>query len=194
MKTVQVLIITVFASFAFADKAWDVDWSQVKIRQKAPGVLNTQFYKPKMMARPAIEKDSKIVGGWEVVPNAHPYQVGLLLGLFSSDRNMLCGGSILNSKTILTAAHCTEGTDRAQIILGAHNISSTTELSQQRIDVNSTQYRPHFGYNNRNLNNDICIILLNQEITFNEFVQPIELPRSVQLRDRSFVTELATVR
>jgi secreted trypsin-like serine protease len=194
MKAIQMLTITIFTTLTSADKAWDVDWSQVKIKQQSPRFWDNRLLKPNMMTRPASGTNGRIVGGWEVVPNAHKYQVGLLLGIPNSNRYFLCGGSILNVKTILTAAHCTEDTDRAQIILGAHNITSTTEASQQRINVNSTQYRCHFAYNPRNLNNDICIILLNQEINFNEFVQSIELPRSLQLRDRSFVTELATVR
>lgn len=189
MKTIQILTIAILVSCNFADEAWIVDWSKVQMK---PSSLKNRWSKPKL-TRLENDKKNRIVGGSEVTPNVHPYQVGLLLGIPNTERYFLCGGSILNDRTILTAAHCTEGTDRVQVILGAHNITSTTESTQQRINANSSQYRCHFAYNPWNLNNDICIILLDQKIVFNDFVQPIELPRAAHLRERSFVTELATV-
>lgn len=190
MKTIQILTVAILVSCTFADEAWNVDWSKVQMKTSS---LQNRWLKPKL-TRLETEKNSRIVGGSEVSPHTHPYQIGLLLGVPNTESYFLCGGSILNDRTILTAAHCTDGTDRAQIILGAHNITSTTEPTQQRINANRSQYRCHFAYNPWNLNNDICIILLDQQITFNDFVQPIELPRAEHLRQRSFVTELATVR
>lgn len=50
----------------------------------------------------------KIVGGSEVVPNSIPFQV-LLQRQAIVGYNNVCGGTILDEKTILTAAHCVEG-------------------------------------------------------------------------------------
>lgn len=161
---------------------------KIEIKPKAP-----RHFIPSTVES-LTDRSGRIVGGWEVTPNSHPYQVGLLFGVPNNTRtSYLCGGSIINSRTILTAAHCIEGTDRVQIVVGAHKLMEN-EPSQQRFFVNSSRYRCHFAYNPFTLNNDICIILLQEEIVFNEFVQPIELPRSEHLRQRSFVAELATVR
>ena len=49
---------------------------------------------------PDFMTSSKIVGG-EAAPTMIPWQVALLSGSFQ-----FCGGTVLDSCTILTAAHC----------------------------------------------------------------------------------------
>ena len=53
--------------------------------------------------REQLEK-SFIVGGWESRPNEFPWQVSLLR--FGSH---FCGGSLIDTTHVLTAAHCMEG-------------------------------------------------------------------------------------
>merc|ERR1719158_2442603 len=48
-------------------------------------------------------KDRRIVGGAPALPYQFPWQV--VLYYYSGD-SLLCGGSIISTKTILTAAHC----------------------------------------------------------------------------------------
>lgn len=52
-------------------------------------------------------RTGRIVGGDVVVPHTHPYQAGLLMRiniLFTG----LCGGSLISTRAVLTAAHCPE--------------------------------------------------------------------------------------
>lgn len=42
----------------------------------------------------------KIIGGDEAVPHSIPFQVAILFDGY------LCGGSLINEKWVLTAAHC----------------------------------------------------------------------------------------
>ena len=49
-------------------------------------------------------KSSFIVGGWETRENEFPYQVSLVW--FGSH---FCGGSVVNPRQIITAAHCVVG-------------------------------------------------------------------------------------
>ena len=51
-----------------------------------------------------MQNTERIVGG-EQAPGMIPWQVALLSGSFQ-----FCGGTILDSCTILTAAHCTPNT------------------------------------------------------------------------------------
>lgn len=50
----------------------------------------------------------KIVGGIEVAPNSLPFQISLQLRKGNSYFH-ICGGSVLDETTILTAAHCVVG-------------------------------------------------------------------------------------
>ena len=50
-----------------------------------------------------VNDAQRIVGGTETAPNKYPW----IVALWSTDGNyQFCGGSILNQKFILTAAHC----------------------------------------------------------------------------------------
>lgn len=52
--------------------------------------------------------DSRIVGGFDATFNAVPWQASIRYipydGLFGNGH--ICGGSLINNRTILTAAHC----------------------------------------------------------------------------------------
>lgn len=47
---------------------------------------------------------AKIVGGTEAVPHSWPHQVALFI-----DGMYFCGGSLISSEWVLTAAHCMDG-------------------------------------------------------------------------------------
>lgn len=130
----------------------------------------------------------RIVGGSIVPPHTHPYQAGL----FMTHRAgiALCGGSILSTRTILTAAHCLDGSSSTQVIMGAHQIT-TLEASQQRQTVAASAYRLHAGYNRQTLANDVALLTLPTPAILNQFVRPSVLPTA--LRDDLFAGESATV-
>lgn len=51
--------------------------------------------------------DSKIVGGSKIDIREVPYQVSIRLRLpYSGNPFHICGGAIISSRSILTAAHC----------------------------------------------------------------------------------------
>ena len=47
---------------------------------------------------------TKIVGGVEAEPNSWPWQVALFF-----DAGWFCGGSIIDTNWVMTAAHCADG-------------------------------------------------------------------------------------
>ena len=53
-----------------------------------------------------MNRKIRIVGGVETEEHEYPWQIGLVGG---SNGNIYCGGSIISSKWILTAAHCVDG-------------------------------------------------------------------------------------
>lgn len=86
-----------------------------------------------------------------------------------------CGGTLINSNTILTAAHCVYenglriNAERVLVKLGKYTLSvnapDTRESKAQSINV-------HQNYSTMNLGHDIALIRLRNEITFNEHIQP----------------------
>ena len=56
---------------------------------------------------------TRIVGGQPASKNEYPWQVGLVT---PSGSRPYCGGSLISSKTVLTAAHCQMSVDRSDWI------------------------------------------------------------------------------
>lgn len=54
----------------------------------------------------------RVVGGDTATPHQFPWQVSL-----QRSGKHLCGGSILNDKWVLTAAHCISGTENYEVCL-----------------------------------------------------------------------------
>lgn len=160
-------------------------------RNDERGFWDNRDIQPETNQATEFYRRGRIVGGWDVEPHTHPYQAGLILTKGTS--LFLCGGSAIHIRAILTAAHCTEFTSHTLVILGAHILQSA-EPSQQIFSVTLRGYRPHPQYNRQNFQNDICILILDSPIELSSYVQLIALPRSNELRERSFAGENATVR
>ncbi|KAM9277677.1 trypsin I-P1-like [Cariama cristata] len=115
----------------------------------------------------ANDDDDKIVGGYTCPANSVPYQVSLNSGYH------FCGGSLINSQWVLSAAHCYKS--RIQVQLGKHNLA-LSESTQQLI--NSAKVIRYPGYNFITLDNDIMLIKLAEPAQLNRAVQTVPLPTS----------------
>ncbi|XP_074550986.1 transmembrane protease serine 3 [Halichoeres trimaculatus] len=112
---------------------------------------------------------TRIVGGNISRPGQFPWQVSLH---FSSEH--LCGGSIITSRWILTAAHCVYGFAdpsmwAVHVGLTEQPVHGAQSLSVEQI-VYHTRYRP------KGLDYDIALMKLSTPLVFNGLVQPICLP------------------
>lgn len=83
----------------------------------------------------------------------------------------ICGGSILSSKLIISAAHCTDNLRRGPSSYRVY-IGDDEEFEINRLT-------PHPYYNSIFLKNDLVIIELEKPIAFSNTVQPIELHRGL---------------
>uniref|UniRef100_A0A8V5FTZ8 Peptidase S1 domain-containing protein n=2 Tax=Melopsittacus undulatus TaxID=13146 RepID=A0A8V5FTZ8_MELUD len=111
------------------------------------------------------DDDDKIVGGYTCARNSVPFQVSLNSGYH------FCGGSLISSQWVLTAAHCYKYS--MQVQLGKHNLA-VTESTQQVI--RASRMIRHPGFNSNTLDNDIMLIKLATPAQLNEAVQTVSLP------------------
>ena len=121
-----------------------------------------------------MRKGSRIVGG-EIAPTPIPWQV-----IVHTNNKPVCGGTILNEETILSAAHCfhplSPVNDQDFIEAGMIKLSSNDRkrfIGQKKF-IN--QIIVHPSYDTRTKNNDIAILKLKTPLSFSETVKPASLP------------------
>ncbi|KAG6458173.1 trypsin, alkaline B-like [Manduca sexta] len=115
-----------------------------------------------VMAGPSVPQ--RIVGGSVTTINNYPTIVALLRTRDWSQWFQSCGGSIINSRHILTAAHCPHG---HAVGIWRVRVGSTWANSGGVVH-NVDRHTIHPQYNDRNLDNDIAILRLASTIAFNQ--------------------------
>lgn len=85
-----------------------------------------------------------------------------------------CGGVILSEKIIATAAHCINIGIPHYVVVGDHNSRSPNDEYERRFPVES--FRSHPKFNIITFQNDVAIIRLTEEISYNTRIQAICLP------------------
>merc|ERR1712200_195624 len=126
-----------------------------------------------------VSSSNRIVGGKEVNPKGKlPYQVYFNPCKCNSDgmcRCGMCGGTIVNKKFVITAAHCYNSMfNDLRVIVGEHNLCDGVNEGGKVIKVKKITLHP--DYNSRTVDNDIAVLELAEDLTFTDKIKPACLP------------------
>ena len=126
--------------------------------------------------------DDRIVNGEDAELGQFPHQV-----LWTLTGNVMCGGSIYNKSTIITAAHCCKPFEDGEQL---HDQLGLTDIVAGRLvfddfvngqDIPIKSYLIHPDYigvsedGSGSHANDICLLTLESDLEFNENVKAIAL-------------------
>jgi len=155
---------------------WGVySWPAMKVLILLLAAISAQGCVPKFSPQPActcglpLDK-RRIIGGVSAKTDQYPWQVALMQG--SNSQDSFCGGTLLSSDTVLTAAHCLAGS--YSVYVGIPQGDVTLQSSR---NIQSSQILVHPYYSGSGIPNyDFAIIKLSSPVEFSDSVQPICLP------------------
>merc|ERR1712088_939369 len=105
-----------------------------------------------------VSSTDRIVGGKEVNPKGKlPYQV-MFFPCAPSGQCGLCGGTIVNKKFVITAAHCWDSRmTNLRVIVGEHNVFCDGVNEGGKV-INVKKATMHPDYNKKTTDNDIAVL------------------------------------
>jgi len=114
---------------------------------------------------------AKVVGGVEATKGDWGWQVAM-----KYNNGFTCGGSVLNSQWIITAAHCVFG--RATPALFSFDIGLHDRLAPESwyLTRKVSKIIIHPAYNDRTVANDIALMKLDTPITYSNYIIPACIP------------------
>ncbi|XP_070489969.1 uncharacterized protein [Chironomus tepperi] len=130
----------------------------------------------------AITGVGNIVGGMHIPRGSFPWIAALVF----STGNYFCGGTLISNRKVLTAAHCIQ--DKQEkipkspgqflILLGIHDLKTSIEIGRIPYAIQKVNIHPDWNPLTVSFDADIAVLVIERDITFNEYIQPICMPKS----------------
>lgn len=114
----------------------------------------------------------RIVGGTNSTKYQFPYYVQIVSTMRlneTSNGHGNCGGSLISSTHILTAAHCVDRALLVRIVVGFYSVDDRKDARLYQVKSVAV----HENYNQTFMSNDIAIVEVTKEIEFNDAIKPI---------------------
>ncbi|XP_054905474.1 elastase 2 like [Poeciliopsis prolifica] len=115
---------------------------------------------------------SRVVNGEDVRPHSWPWQISLQYNSNGEWRHT-CGGTLISSQWVLTAAHCISSGRQYRVALGKHNL---LEDENGSLFLGTATIVVHENWNSYFIRNDIALIKLEASVEFSDTVHPACLP------------------
>ncbi|XP_066927235.1 chymotrypsin B-like [Clytia hemisphaerica] len=173
-----IILATVF--LATLGKARTRSFAQTTLNSASTNIPGTNL--PKGSCGRTQVAMSRIIGGQDAKAHSWPWQIGL-----HRNGRFICGGSIINSRWVVTAAHCVlyRSAHEFKVKLGDHN----RNVSEGEQFIQIFKFIIHKNY--KNSNNDIALLQLATPAKFGRNVQPVCLPNqgdAPQVGSKCYIT------
>lgn len=149
---------------------------------------------------PAVEKilpincgrvfypSDRIISGNETVQGKWPFLVALIT---ASNRRYFCGGNLISSKHVLTAAHCIlakyqnkqKGASEIAVLLGQNDIEASLERGSEQRYMSEIVMHPNWDNSTDKYDYDLALLVLDREVQFSEYIQPVCLTSDPAIMD-----------
>jgi len=116
----------------------------------------------------------RIYGGTDAAPGEFPHLVMITRG--GCGGSFMCTGSLVSKKVVVTAGHCCDGIRPSLlgVVVGNYKMYED-DPDEECIGVERVNL--HEDYDSWNINNDICVLILESEATLGPNVGAIPLPQ-----------------
>ncbi|XP_054003945.1 venom protease-like [Hylaeus anthracinus] len=152
------------------------------------GVVNPKALRPPSCGRSTVPRIVPfVIGGEKSKPGDWPWMAALK---YTFPPKFKCGGTLISSRHVMTAAHCILGNEPVMVRMGVVELEKD---GNRPIDVEVEERIVHPDYDVKQTLNDIAILKLKDEVTFTDYLHPVCLPLDNPLNSDRLDGEMVTV-
>ncbi|HYF22644.1 MAG TPA: serine protease [Caulobacteraceae bacterium] len=147
-------------------------WPKAKGKPEATKTAAAKPAAKSMDSKPARKEAGRIVNGVLVAPGAAPWTVSLVQKGYAPVDGHFCGGTLIDTRWVLTAAHCMGG--------GEFQVHAGTQvLNYGGVTFDVMDVIVHPSYDPSNNDNDIALVRLGKPSAVRQVtrVEPLRLAR-----------------